>query len=159
MSKPHYRANRDRWQLEMSWNDLASSGCLQTWGCSRIPQSLAGALPAVCFPRPLSSWGEQLGCWVQLGLEVGEECEGESIRFISSLLGDAALPWFPSWLLFVAAFCQDVPSTVRSLLLWEMDVTRSQDDSVFSSGVAWWVTAGETVSLEHTTDTMHGMTF
>lgn len=101
MSKPHYWANRDRWQLEMSWNDLANSGCLWTWGCSQIPRSLAGALPAARFPRPLSSWGEQLGCRVQLGPEVGEEWEGESIKIHLFPAGRCISSLLP----FLAALC------------------------------------------------------
>lgn len=92
-------------------------------------------VPAVLPTSPVLL-GTALGTLSPAGLEAGAECEGESLRVIPSLLGGAAHPRFPSWLLFVASFCQDVPSTVRPLLLWEMDVTISQDDSIFSSGVA-----------------------
>lgn len=144
MSKPHYGANRDRWQLGMSWNDLASSGCLRTRGCSL---SLADALPVLVgravgmlSPAGPGGWRRVREGVYQIHLFPAGWCS-------SSLL------------LFVASFCQDVPGAVRSLLLWEMDVTRSKGDSVFSLWVASWVRAGETVSLEHARDTMHGIMF
>lgn len=136
------------WQTPGACEPEGVLGSLGAWRVRCQPR--ASHVPC---PRGESSWDAE-SSWARR-LQKSER--GSLSRFISSLLGDAFLPCFPSWLLFVASSCQDVPGIVRSLLLWEMDVTRSQDDSIFSSAVAWWVTVGETVSLEHTSETMHGI--
>lgn len=99
MSKPHYRANRDRWQLEMSWNDLASSGCLRTRGCSRIPRSPAGAVPAALPTSPVlvgravgmlspagpGGWGRVRGGVYQIHLFPAGRCSSSLLPFLAAL--------------------------------------------------------------------------
>lgn len=138
MSKPYYWANRDHWQLEMCWNDLANSDCLWTWGYSQIPLSLPGALPAVVLPASPSRMGEQLGCWVQLGPEDGRMRGGVSID--AALLSEAA-----------ALCCFSLPRCPRrshssSLCIrWMWQYPRMTASCL---RLAQWGVSGGTMSLE-----------